>query len=48
MDGETGRVLSGPEAVRLDEERAAQAEARRVAFWGSCTGWPPSTASRSC
>ena len=33
MDEETGRVLSDAEAVWLDDERAAQAEARRVAFW---------------
>jgi hypothetical protein len=33
VDEETGQVLSGAEAVWLDEERAAQAEARRVAFW---------------
>jgi hypothetical protein len=33
MDDEAGRVRSGAEAVWLDEERAEQAEARRVAFW---------------
>jgi hypothetical protein len=33
VDDETGRVLVGAEAVWLDEERAEQAEARRVAFW---------------
>ena len=33
MDEETDRVRSGAEAVWLDEERAARAEARRVAFW---------------
>jgi hypothetical protein len=33
VDDDGGRVLSGAEAVWLDEERAEQAEARRVAFW---------------
>ncbi|HEV8635552.1 MAG TPA: hypothetical protein VG370_15105 [Chloroflexota bacterium] len=32
MGDETGRVLSGAEATWLDEERAEQAEACRVAF----------------
>jgi hypothetical protein len=33
VEDESGRILSGAEAVWLDEERAERAEAHRVAFW---------------